>query len=207
MSYSLSPVVASIGRSGSGILRTSISNCGITARKPDITSIEQAIPGTVCKTHIYPPKTHPKHVRLIFTFANPVDIVFSLVNIHQNQGPTFFNAHKVHLGAPNAQYDKLFDEDVLGLERMFNAYMAVEDYPIIMVKYPNMFNSEAEISEFIEHDMKMEKERPRGWAIDSFENGPTKRARIEKAYRSLREKVEAMPSVSIRNEWSDVSTI
>lgn len=185
------------------------------------------------KGHVLPGhKSLAKVDGVIFTFTDPVMIILSLYRIYHNdvlvkdcglKGKAFIEAHARNM---NARYkdaptiiEKMFEEDVFNLERMFDAWSSQaaalsststteHPYKLMMLKYEAMWDHQQEISDFVgARSCSVNGTRcPKGtqcnhWAqvkLPTFVKRPNASAitdealinQLKQTYKSLREKIE-----------------
>jgi len=156
-------VSASIGRCGSQLMTEAIHNhlWGfldhpkplLRKTRPFIREYPETFKnGTVYKTHLYPIE-YPENCKVVFTFGNPLDIVLSV--IRKSQEPVWGPAHFKNLGADWADASKIMQEDVLNLEKMFDAFYQDLGCDLMCVRYEALWDVEDQMSEFFGFEFKM----------------------------------------------------
>lgn len=119
-------------------------------------------PGIVYKTHDYPPKAAlPNFTRIVYTFSDPTEVVFSLLKQDRKLGRAWIDEHYAHLRAPKGGFDKITQEDTLCLGRHFHAWMQPQAYPVLCVKYSALWSSVDKISDFLGMKVTLPAYRPR----------------------------------------------
>ncbi|HYX05969.1 MAG TPA: hypothetical protein VE912_04475 [Bacteroidales bacterium] len=194
-------VVNSYGRSGSTVLRKSIVESIVKVNYKTIKNIAYrsiAQPawdlentnlnnGVVYKTHDYPPrKDFRKDTRLLYTFADPVDVVLSLYRLYNERGEEWMQEHYDHLKVPYTDFKDIIREDQLQLEEHLVSWLNEKRIPIAFVKYEAMWEHQEEISEFLGFQIDLIPFRKR--KAQDFENKEII-SKIENTYASLREKI------------------
>lgn len=196
MSYKLSPVVGSLGKSGSSILFQGLCRTLNMKGQHGQGNIEgkKLEKGHVYKGHFYPPSSVDNHGRIVFTYSDPVDIVCSLINHYHNRdkGKSWFALHASNLKHPGANIEEIHLKDILGLETMFDSFMSVTQYPVLMVKYPYMHDYLERIQEYLQFDFEIDAYKPRDWKCEDIVDDQ-KLNQIKKTYKTFIEKVESMP--------------
>lgn len=194
-------IVNSYGRSGSTMLRDSIIE-SLTKDKNRIVNFallkslpqqawdlgkEKIKPGFVYKTHDYPPKIHLNtNVRVIYIFADPVDVILSLLRLYKEKGEAWMREHYEHLKAPYTDFNNIIYEDQLRLEKHFDAWIKEDRIPVAFVRYEELWNHQKEVSEFLEVPIQLPSYKDRN-SRKNFNTQPLEELMI--TYFSLREKV------------------
>jgi hypothetical protein len=156
-------VINSYGRSGSTMLVNCVreaASSGLRMLAPLVkkaeeiqawdlneTTIEK---GFVYKTHDYPPEKSPgMHVRVVYVFADPVDVVISLLKRFDESGEPWMRYHYAHMKVEYGNVEKLADEDQLGLEEHFDSWMKVDRLPVAFVNYNQLWEHESDLSGYL----------------------------------------------------------
>jgi len=201
-------LVNSFGRSGSTVLYDSVirSSFRDSLIIPDKVSaravrdrawdLEEQLgelqAGRVYKTHDLPPTRKPQRpdIRMVYVFADPVDVVASVLRMASLLGERWVYEHSRHLRADVGEIEDIMREDVLGLENHLEAWLAEECFPILYVRYESLWACEKRIGEFLGLPVRLPVYRPR-----SSKHGEDERRRemIEAAYRRLRNRVASLP--------------
>lgn len=166
----------SLGRSGSTMLRDCLDHHGL--------EIGKDFP------HAYPFEL-PKDAKVIFIYANPIDIVLSVRKI-----PLGWQInHYRNLKADINFYDNTLDFDVLNLGRMFDAYNQKQEFELLMVKYEKLWDVKDEICKFVGKEISLpeHKERWDGFSTLTDEE----KIRIAKTYRPLINRMSELPNIKI----------
>ena len=163
-------IVNSFGRSGSTLLTKSIIKAGTTSvwgsvqKVADIATYswrkdldaQELSGGLVYKTHDYPPKAFPgDNTRMIYTFSDPVDVVLSLLRIHNMRrkrgvtGRDWISIHADHLKVSFDNIEEIVNKDIFHLEDHLNAWLEEERVPIAFVRYETMWEHQEDISDFL----------------------------------------------------------
>ena len=203
-------IINSYGRSGSTMLTESIVESSVkknkimkhvllksiyqTAWDIDIAKIK---PGFVYKTHDYPPKNHLNtNVRVIYIFADPLDVILSLLRLYKEKGEAWMKEHYEHLKASYTDFNNIIYEDQLCLEKHFDVWIQEDRLPVAFVRYEELWNHQKEVSEFLGIPIQLPsyKERNSKKFID-----PKIVEKLKITYSSLREKVFNQESFFINN--------
>lgn len=199
-------VVNSYGRSGSTVLTKSIVKSAIELEnytENDLTyrSVSQSAwdlqninlsNGIIYKTHDYPPKkTLRDNVRMIYTFADPIDVVLSLVRLYDQKGEQWIKDHYRHLNTSFANFETIVYEDQLQLAQHLDAWLNEDRFPVAFVKYETMWNHQDELSDYLGFKIN----------LPPFEERKAKRENdgdllqaLEATYGSLRDRVRDLES-------------
>jgi hypothetical protein len=193
-------IVNSYGRSGSTMLTRSIvesiARKNTTLKQVLFKSIPQPAwdldevkirPGFVYKTHDYPPKNSFNcNVRVIYIFADPVDVILSLLRLYKEKGEAWMREHYEHLKAPYTDFNNIIYEDQLRLENHFDAWLQEKRFPVAFIRYEELWNHQKEISAFLEVPIQLPSYKERN--SKKFTE-PTMVEKVKITYSSLREKV------------------
>jgi len=164
----LSPVIVnSYGRSGSTVLVRAIKQAygqnsllnklkhKLLGYHEDSTawdlSSANLIRNRVYKTHDYPPHNRTLSTKCIYIYSSPIDVVASLKKLYCEKGEKWMEAHFKHL---KVEYKRkkiryIFDNDVLKLKNHLDSWREQKDIPVLMLKYPDLWEYQEVISEFI----------------------------------------------------------
>lgn len=195
-------VVNSYGRSGSTVLTNSIVKNSINientkASKIASRSISQSAwsldninlkNGIIYKTHDYPPEeVFNKNIRMLYTFADPIDVVLSLIRLWDERGEEWTKKHHNHLKVPFDQKfkERIIEEDILKLEQHLESWLQEDRFQIAFIKYEAMWDHQNDISEFLGFQIALPPFRERKTKISDHQNLIQT---IEKTYSVLREK-------------------
>jgi hypothetical protein len=205
-------IVNSYGRSGSTVLTESIiESCNTakisTLRKLVDRSIDRSSwnlngiqhkNGFVYKTHDYPPSSYiNKNVKMLYTFAEPVDVVLSLLRLFDERGENWIKLHYEHLGVSYYNsFDQIIYEDQLRLEKHLEAWLNETRIPIAFIRYENMWNKQTEISEFLGFEMQLPK------FIERKANRADKEIKLKilNNYKSFSKKIRGLEDFFIINQ-------
>lgn len=202
-------LINSYGRSGSTILTKSVIKSSIKKenkllRKVLFRSISQSAwdlqntnvrDGFVYKTHDYPPvQSFKNKVRMVYTYADPVDVVLSLIRLYDERGKSWMKEHYQHLQVPFSNFDRIVVEDQLCLEKHFDSWLMEKRFPIAFVKYESLWDHQEELSDFLEIPLKLPPYRERKTKnMDSVEVV----SKLKKTYSSLIKKINNLDSYFI----------
>lgn len=132
-------IVAGMGRCGTTLVYDALRRYGLkgTAFLSSLDEHDDYIPGRVYKTHDFPCAHVPSHVKMVFLFGNPMDIVISTHRKINEWG----RQHHAHLHS-NAftQNNVLFERDSLRLAEHFDAWYRSHDFNFVSVRYESLFD-------------------------------------------------------------------
>lgn len=196
-------VVASLGRSGSTILTHACAKSLLSGYPFPLRarlsrhlvrvawSIDEVAfkPGFVYKTHDYPPKKAvPDFVRIVYTFADPIIIVASLLGQHQDLGDAWIAEHAAHMKVGSVELEDVYSRDVFELERHFDQWMAVSDFPLFAIHYDKIWEARDKMAEFLSVPLTLPSYRKRRSSLDQI---PKKQKNeLLSTYDRLREKIK-----------------
>jgi hypothetical protein len=204
-------LVNSYGRSGSTVLTKSIINSSIEIENKkgrdlayrSISRVawdlekKQLKDGIVYKTHDYPPDSKPKkNVRMLYTFADPVDVVLSLLRLYDERGEEWMKQHYDHLKVPYTNFENIIEEDQLKLEQHMNTWLDEDRFPIAFIKYEAMWEYQDKISEFLGFKIELPTYRKRKAKSKGEDELLSK---LENTYSYLRKKIEKINGFFIHN--------
>lgn len=205
-------IVNSYGRSGSTVLTESIIDSSIEVNNPNLEnlvfrSISQEAwdlnsanlkNGIVYKTHDYPPSSYSnENLKMLYTFADPVDVVLSLLRLFDEKGEEWIKLHYEHLGVSYTDtFNQIISEDQLNLEKHLNKWLNEKRIPIAFIRYESMWNHQDDISDFLGFKVMLPEFRNRK---SSKENDLNVIEEIEKSYKQLRENISRLDDFFIIN--------
>jgi hypothetical protein len=74
--------------------------------------------GMVYKTHDYPPvETFNNEVKMLYTFADPVNVVLTLLRLYDERGEEWMKQHHQHLQIPYGNFRAIVAKDQLSLKK------------------------------------------------------------------------------------------
>ena len=206
-------VVNSYGRSGSTMLldsikRSSVPNSsrlryelirrGVSIHAWTLDSIKLK-KGFYYKTHDYPPENaFDDHVRMIYVFSNPIDVIMSLWQIYKSGGEKWIQQHYEHMKVPYGNFENILSEDQLNLEKHFDAWLAEDRYSIAFVRYDQLWSHQEDISNYFGFQVKLPSYRERN-AIAVPDKGVIRQ--LEKTYGALNRKINDVPSFFLNTEY------
>lgn len=209
-------VVNSYGRSGSTVLTKSIINCAISERNNflrDIAlkSISQSAwdldeinlkNGIIYKSHDYPPSNHSNgHIKMIYTFADPLDVILSLIRLFNERGEDWIKLHYEHLGASYTNnFGNIINEDQLNLEVHLEKWLNETRFPIAFIRYENMWENQDKISKYLGFEIQLPVYKKR--KSKNIENERVIN-KIRETYLALRSKLEKLDDFFIHNPHVD----
>ena len=205
-------VVNSYGRSGSTVLTKSIINSSIQTNNATIRNIAyRAVSqsswdlnnanlknGIVYKTHDYPPSTYlNSNLKMLYTFADPVDVVLSILRLYKEKGEEWMELHYEHLGVTyTSNFDQIILKDQLQLEKHLDSWLNESRIRIAFVRYEKMWDHQDEISDFLGFHIELPEYRERK---ASTENDLKTIETIKSSYESLRKKISTLDNFFITN--------
>jgi len=150
----------------------------------------QYLKGYVYKTHDLAPPNLPEHVKVIFMFGNPVDIVLSIKELDKNNltgVDSRFTSLDLAIRNFRGNLDeknKIFEKDVLRLRDNFECWFRKQNYPVMALRYETMWSHVDEIRAFT--------------GFNSFNLPPYK------SRKNLREKYEDSTLMAIERTHEDL---
>ena len=204
-------VINSYGRSGSTVLTKSIIESLSKEKKLNVKNfISRSISdvawslrekelknGMVYKTHDYPPEQKINcRAKFIYIYANPVDVVLSLLRLFDALGEEWMKEHYEHLNAMYGDFEKIIYEDQLGLERHFDAWFGETRFQIALVKYEKLWYYQNELSKFLGLSIQLPKFKER--KTKDYKDSNIAKT-IKQSYQSLIEKVNKLDGLIIKN--------
>jgi len=202
--------VNSYGRSGSTVLSNAILKSAIPGDNFLSTKISRGgkigaweldsinpTQGFLYKTHDYPQQNiNHCNLRMLYTFADPVDVVLSLLRLFETKGESWMKEHYQHLNAKYGDFPKIIYEDQLGLEKHLNAWLNEERFPIAFIRYETMWKCQDDISDFLGFAVELPPYRKRQAA--NF-NDATILESIKETYQPLQKKINTLDDFFVLN--------
>ena len=205
-------IVNSYGRSGSTVLTKSIIQDSITVNNSAENSlVYRALSqtawdldnvtlqsGVIYKTHDYPPSKYPdNNLKTLYTFAEPVDVVMSLLRLFDEKGEAWMREHYKHLKVSyNDNFKEIIHEDQLQLENHLDRWMKETRVPIAFIRYETMWDYQKEISEFLGINIELPPYQKRKSKNEKYRVYEEK---ISNTYHSLIKKVNDMENFIEKN--------
>ena len=162
----------------------------------------QYLLGHVYKSHDFPPAYLPSHVKVIFLFGNPIDIVLSALELDKRPltgVDSRFTALDLHIRNLRGDIKKkadLFDKDVLRLEEQFDCWFKTQAFPLLRLRYETMWEHQSEIRSFIGIDrFKLPKKKQRKYLRGKYNDSTL--ANLELNYSQLSKKIQNAPNFLI----------
>jgi hypothetical protein len=135
-------IVAGLGRCGTTLLYQALRNYGFKTPAGFVDDLEGNVklePGCVYKTHALPPSNLPEHVKLVFMFGNPMDIVISTHKMINRWG----REHHRHMGSDRfVCNDCVLEADTLQLHKHFDSWYCSHSWPFISLRYEALYKRE-----------------------------------------------------------------
>lgn len=131
-------VVAGMGRCGTTLVYNTLREYGLRGTRflHALDNGHEFKCGLVYKTHDFPCARLPDHVKLVFLFGNPMDIVISTHRKINEWG----RKHHAHLQSNDfVENDSLFESDSLQLAAHFDAWYRPQNFRFISVRYEALF--------------------------------------------------------------------
>ena len=164
----------------------------------------QYLNGYVYKSHDIAPDWLPEHVKVIYLFGDPVDIVFSakqLDEINLTGVDSNFTSLDLHIRNLRGNYkDKgfLFEKDVLRLEKNFDSWFRKQSFPVLALRYETMWEHQDAIRDFTGFlDFRLPPYKERKKLIDNFQLSEV--ASVKKTYKDLSGKIKASDDITLFN--------
>lgn len=170
-------LVNSYGRSGSTLLTDAIVTSSIETKSYFLQKIisrslqKRAFDlenttltnNTVYKTHDYPPKQNFNiNLRMLYTFADPIDVILSLIRIYEANKKEWIKDHYQHLKVEYINnFWEILNTDQLCLEKHIDTWLNEDRFPIAFIKYETMWNHVEDISDFLGFQIKLPPYRAR----------------------------------------------
>ena len=175
--------------------------------------IPAALCGRVYKTHAYPfpDQPLPPHVRVLWMFGNPLNIVASIADIFAGdltQRERFYEDHYRNLESPHyAHRAEILTRDTLMLERQFDAWYRPHAFRFLSLRYEAMYRPAVwrTVENFLGLPLPLlpQKERRANWSSHP------RSAQMMATYGRLHEKIEAAedvkiwPAAPLRPQWRE----
>jgi hypothetical protein len=98
---------------------------------------------------------------MVYTFSNPVDVVISVIRVHQKLEKKAMKNYCDHLKVPYVNPEDLIYRDGLCLEEHFYSWLNEGRFPVAFVKYESMWENEEELSGYLGFPIVLPKFRKR----------------------------------------------
>lgn len=199
--HKTSTVVASMGRSGStmlcraackgllgfddSFLNHKVSNQYL--REAWDLKNDPVETGFVYKTHDFPVIRIADKYKCIFTYADPLEIVASVIQQTQKHGKGWFKEHLEHLKQPQEELDSIFEADILGIEKQFDTWTASKEKNVMSVHYKHLWDHKNEVDKFLGYKIILPPKRNRKSSIESLSQD--QRNKLEKTYKDIQTKI------------------
>jgi hypothetical protein len=152
--------------------------------------------GIVYKTHDYPPSVPlPDFTRVIYTFADPTEVIFSLMKQDRKLGRSWIDEHYLHLRVPSGDFDRITEEDTLELGAHFRSWHQPQAFPLLCIKYRALWSSEEILSDFLGRKVKLPPYRER--QTDLSQLSPEDVEKVRHTYAGLIEEMEIAPDCQL----------
>ena len=175
-------IIGGLGRCGTTLIENALQprKCQFVRHLNPYSNLQN---DGVVKTHSLPPVPWMKGgAKAIWMFGNPMDIVVSCLTAT----PGFIVAHCDHLGGDSSRLKEIYDYDVLGLDKHFDAWYNSVGGRLATVKYETMFSHLDDIQAFMGIPMKFSDYRPRTTDWRRHWAAPW----LSQTYKILAEKIE-----------------
>lgn len=147
--------------------------------------------GPVRKTHGHRPEAFAGARAGVFVFGDPVAAVFS-TRLHRWDRGHFRNCGVPDLDPATAD---VFRADVLGYERMFDAWMGPQPFDLVAVRYERLHANADLVASVLGTAFELPPFRPR--RRHDARMDPADRAAAARTYARLAGKVAAAPDVAV----------
>lgn len=188
----LKSIVRDITFSDSKLVKSSFSREAWDLNEINIKS------GAVYKTHDYPPIEVPEgNFKMLYTFANPIDVVTSIKRLKNEKGMKWINDHFDHLKVDNADIDKIDQQDILKLESHLNTWVNETRFPVMFLNYETMWDYQSEISEFLGFTFELPEFKKR---ISNVDKDEETYSMLQETYSSLIHRIAELDNCFVINQ-------
>lgn len=173
-------VVASCGRSGSTMLTRALADSTlrewvqvlgrpVSDRIANKIIIEYAWnleerylrSGFIYKTHDYPPETLSDHVKYIYVYSDPIEVISSVLNKAEREGEEWLAKHARHLNGKSTSRKDIIFEDSINIVENISRWCNKEGNNVLAVKYNNLWERQDQLSDFIGFDFGLPERKER----------------------------------------------
>lgn len=204
-------LVASMGRSGSTLVYDSIVEGYANARHARLGQIgvrvvksqawdlrsDQLLPGVVYKTHDFPSYLQQASgIKAVFCFGSAIDAAVSVLSCLDRYGADWVERHLLHLRASGGLED-LFHRDALRFGEQLDEWFSETRFPVLRLKYDEIWQHEAEISDFLGFRIQLPERKERSSALSDIE----KLGRLKSVFCDLDSKIHQLPGCSTNNKF------
>lgn len=158
-------------------------------------------PGELYKTHDYPPPAALPHMKIVYMFGNPMNIVVSAMDkFHYGEsmvGKLYYSPWEAFYKFHNADYTehhKIYDKDTLHLEENFDRWYKPQPFPFVAIKYEEFVHADKQpLYDFLGFSFAMlpYKKRQSDWQTRP------QASRLKATYGKLADKIDAAPAIKI----------
>lgn len=207
-------LVASMGRSGSTLLFNSIIDaCIRTNYKLIPYNLAYKIVhsshgfdlkntrfhnGMVYKTHGFPSQiSHDyNNLNVIFIYGSCFEAVRSVLSCQKQYGDKWINNHLKHLSSPE-DFNSILEKDVLQIEKQIKEWSNQSRFRTLYVRFDEIWNFKGEISDFLELNIKLPKQRSRSDKsfLSQYDN-----SKLVNTYGALENFIDSIPVFQILNK-------
>jgi len=183
-------IVGSLGRAGSTTLYQSIGQTiqyNLTNFQDNLKQCDYQ-KKCVYQTHDFPPNNLPKHTKFIWTFADPYEIVLSVLNQGKKKGVNWVEDHFDHLKGNFDKYDNIFNYDAMRLEKHFDEWYKNHSFELLTIKYRTIWKEQRKLSRFIGNYIDLPMFNDREDRFSKLDKGEKKK--LEDTYGELHNKIE-----------------
>lgn len=183
-------IIAGLGRCGTTVVQKSIKkSCKVKSSRVFIDSFNMCPSlqkNQLYKTHAFPAQYElPDHVKVIFLFGNPMDIVLSVNNKFNTNR---LKLHYHHLESPYyKEHYNIIHQDTLQLEKQFKAWHQKQKFDFCSIKYETLFSSATQnkLNDYLGFKIKFPKfaKRKNDWTKDE------QKSSLEKTYGNLNQQI------------------
>lgn len=156
-------------------------------------------PGTLYKTHDYPPPSAQDHMKIVYMFGNPMNIIASAMEkFHFREsmvGRLYYTPWEAFYKFHNAdvlEHHKIYDQDTLHLEENFDRWYKPQTFPFVAIKYETFHQIDLEpLYEFLgfKFDLIPYKKRESHW------RDHPRCDRLWSTYKRLADKIDDAPPI------------
>lgn len=146
--------------------------------------------GFVYKTHDYPNLNNKRNIKCLYIFADPVEVVLSLINIYKNlETDSWMRLHFEHLKAPYVEdFYSIINYDTLRMENHFDSWIFQNDISVAFVRYESLWQNQHNISEYLNLPLQLPPYKER--TAKSIKNTEL-RKNVEVTYSEFRNKLNS----------------
>ncbi len=188
-------MIAGLGRCGTTLLVQALREHGFVYSNillPRMEQLTEPVPGTIYKTHALPPSTLPAHVKLIYLFGDPLDIV---VSTHRQINEWGAGHHRNFGSESFVSNDAVFHEDTLGLTEHFAQWYRPQGFCFLTLRYEKLYTRPVRraLDDYLGFALPLPAFRPR----QTIGAAHARKSEILSVYRGLIQATEAADDVRL----------